>query len=669
MNDVRIAKKQHKRGLVRDLPAGARGMADGAVGSQMADALPGRNAQPPLASEAIGAEPPPVASAAPSAAATTGASGNLEPFAERVTINHGQERRLELTLVQGDITEVDASCYVVGLFKAVAPDGAALALDRAMNGRISDLIARRMFGADVGEVSVLPNGRRAMRAPNVAFVGLGSFDAFTPDTLKLACDNLVRTFVAAGLDDFAMVPFGWSSVDDKAGMVRAMLAGFLRAIEDSDTDYRFRGLIICERDPARFALINDEVHDLAQRESFKHFELTIRVIHLPKPPADRSAAAWPSATQRIYLMAREVSQQGGTGAGRAPLMMSVLTSGDKAAILTDQQPGSADDLEKLLGELEGYSAFQDDEAIKFGNDLAKILVTDGVATALAVHKDCHVVVVHDAAASRIPWETLRIGDQFPAIEGGLSHRYEASDLSVAKWLQCRKEADSLSVLLVANPTKDLPGASAEGKRISELLKGFGQSVRLDELWGDDASKETLCELFSSGRYDVVHYAGHAFFDSQQRGRSGVFCAGHEVLSGLDLAAIGDLPTLMFFNACEAARVRGADAAAAAPAAIPEIVQGGVGFAEALLRGGIANFIGTYWPVNDDAASTFASNFYPELLRGATLNDALLKSRREVHKLAGSQKSQDWADYVFYGDPDFRLKAVSGPVVPGGGNGQ
>ncbi|HVU30300.1 MAG TPA: M17 family peptidase N-terminal domain-containing protein, partial [Sphingomicrobium sp.] len=416
-----------------------------------------------------------------------------EPYADRVTINFGSERRLELTLAKGDITQIDAGCYVVGLFKAVAADGAVSALDRAMDGQISDLIARRMFGAEAGEVSVLPNLRRSLRAPNVAFVGLGSFDSFNTDTLKLACDNLVRTFVAAGLDDFAMVPFGWSSVgstsDDeaKADLVRAMLSGFVRAIEDSDVDHEFRGITIAERDPERFALINDTVHDLALRESFEDLELTIRVVTLPEPPAQRGAST-AKATPRVYLMAREAAQQGDSDDGPAPLQMSVLTTGAKAGIMVELQPGSPQDLENLLDRLDGYSTLPEADAEKFGDDLAKVLLPDGICAALKQYDECHLVVVHDAAASRIPWETLRIAGKFPPLIGGMSHRYETPNLSVAKWLQSRQQSEILSVLLVTNPTKNLPGAEAEGDRILELLKNRDR-VRLTELRGDAATKD------------------------------------------------------------------------------------------------------------------------------------------------------------------------------------
>jgi hypothetical protein len=255
----------------------------------------------------------------------------VEPFSSRVVVNPGRDRRLELTLVQGDIRAVDSNCYVVGLFKAVAPDGAASALDRAMGGRISDLVTRRMFGAEVGEVSILPNGRRAMRSSNVAFAGLGSFDSFTTETLELVCENVVRMFVAAGLDEFAMVPFGWGSIsnaDDKkmSAMVRSMLAGFRRGIEDSDPDYRFRSVTICERDPKRFAILNSEIHDLSQRTSFANVELTIRLVRLPEQAAEQEVSAAPRSIDRIYLMAREAGERDQDAGMRPPLKMSLLTT-------------------------------------------------------------------------------------------------------------------------------------------------------------------------------------------------------------------------------------------------------------------------------------------------------------------------------------------------------
>jgi CHAT domain-containing protein len=162
----------------------------------------------------------------------------------------------------------------------------------------------------------------------------------------------------------------------------------------------------------------------------------------------------------------------------------------------------------------------------------------------------------------------------------------------------------------------------------------------------------------SDNFDVIHYAGHAYFDPTMPSKSGILCAGKEVLSGADLAGIGSLPSLVFFNACESARVRHrravktkAERAAAQKRTINR-VQESVSFAEAFLRGGIANYVGTYWPVGDTPATTFGETFYQQILAGETVGSAVMSGRKKIE----AKGSADWADYILYGDPDFVLKS-------------
>jgi CHAT domain-containing protein len=85
-------------------------------------------------------------------------------------------------------------------------------------------------------------------------------------------------------------------------------------------------------------------------------------------------------------------------------------------------------------------------------------------------------------------------------------------------------------------------------------------------------------------------------------------------------------------------------------------------AEAFLAGGVANFLGTHWPVGDDAAAIFSRALYESLVNGAALGEAVLSAR----KLVAASRSVDWADYVHYGSPDFRLTLTAAPtttVVP------
>jgi CHAT domain-containing protein len=93
-------------------------------------------------------------------------------------------------------------------------------------------------------------------------------------------------------------------------------------------------------------------------------------------------------------------------------------------------------------------------------------------------------------------------------------------------------------LLVVNPTQDLPGAELEGQRVEKLLKE-GLHTRLTVRQGADATRAVLRGEFRSGKYDLVHYAGHAFFDAAEPSRSGILCAGREVLSGAELSGLGN----------------------------------------------------------------------------------------------------------------------------------
>jgi CHAT domain-containing protein len=287
----------------------------------------------------------------------------------------------------------------------------------------------------------------------------------------------------------------------------------------------------------------------------------------------------------------------------------------------------------------------------FGQKLAAQVLADDMAKVLATLRQRHLVVVHDAPSSRIPWETLRLGDWSPAADAGLSRRYMAENLSVAKWLEQRRQSPTLNLLLVVNPTRDLQGAEEEGERIRELF-GAHASVRIVVRHQQEASKPALLKDFSSGQYDVIHYAGHAYFDREQPARSGILCAGHQVLSGADLAGLSQLPSLVCFNACEAGRIRGGAPRAKTEPTPRERIEQNVGLAEAFLRGGAANYIGTYWPVGDAAAKVFAEVFYGQIMQGKSLGEATLAARQAVQKI----KSVDWADYILYGSPEFVVKA-------------
>jgi hypothetical protein len=586
-------------------------------------------------------------------------------------------RRLDLVPARGSLAQADTRALAVGVFSDVHPSGAARAIDLSLNGAIRTLWRRRAFPGRAGEVFILPCARSTLRADLVAIVGLGAFDAFGASAIELAAENLARTLAAGGIDELATVLWGGGSGRRPAAILGPMLAGFLRGLRGADPAGRFRRLVLCETDSQRYRGLAREARALAARPILEEMDLSLTEERLPEAPvastestaAQTAEAPAPAAADPLYLL---LSTEG-ADARRIPVHSSLLSAGGKATVVSGTREVSRDDWDALAGRV-AADPLTDSVLEALGDATARTLLSEEVRELLAAFPDRHLVVVHDTLASQVPWEALRIAGRrafTPALAGGLTRRFRAEKLSVAKWLEERRLGGTFDLLLVVNPTQDLAGAEAEGERIARLVgdgPGGEGRVRIERLDGARATRRRVRDALGSGAFDAVHYAGHAFFDAADPGRSGILCAGREVLSGVDLAGLSSLPALVFFNACESGRVRAADGRrpsrgsrrggrAAAPGdkaasrSYRQRIIESSGVAEAFMRGGLANYLGTYWPVGDDAALAFAESFYARLLDGDAIGAAVLAGRRRVREL----RSPDWADYILYGDQDFSLK--------------
>lgn len=325
----------------------------------------------------------------------------------------------------------------------------------------------------------------------------------------------------------------------------------------------------------------------------------------------------------------------------------MLTAGAPAAVIAEDARVPRGELDALLAQLDG-GGFTAARVMRIGARLAKLVLHPNVRAALALAKADPLIVVNDTEASRLPWEMLTLDAWSPAIRAGLSRRLAASNLPVARFSERRRSDHLLTMLLVVNPTGDLPGAAREGARVRDIFRSLPDG-QLTLIEGRAATRARLLAEFESGDYDVVHYAGHAAFEPATPQASGL-TVSDGVITGTDLGSLAQLPALVFFNACESARVRGTRRAGLS-ASRATALAAGVSVAEAWLRAGIANFIGTYWPVSDAAAETCATQFYAALVAGRTIGAALLEARHAVRAL----RSPDWADYLHYGDPLFELK--------------
>ncbi len=577
-----------------------------------------------------------------------------------IVVGRRRQRGIEIKLAHGSITEVDARAIVLGIYEKVTPAGAAAALDGALHGAIGRYIERRMFNGTIGEIAVIPTPRRQLKTEFVVFTGLGGFDQFTPQQLQTIGTNLARILVDICIEDIAMVAFGGGTGFASDVILRNFLTGFFAGLADADADQIFRRLTICELDPSKYNQLVDEILRLTTTDLFDGIEATVDQIDLPEPPRSmRIGEPPPRRPDPIYLMARRFSSRPNMDQDRGDIVeCSILSGGASAAILTDRRQIDPLVLDVEFRKLDtGLFSVMGLERLghQIADEIVGSKISDAMAQSLLKTPEAPLIVIHDAGASRVPWEAVRFDNVCPALAGGLTRRYMSQDLSVAKWLTARVLDERLEILLIVDPTEDLPGAENEGQNVRKIASKI-PGARLTRVEGAQATKATLLEYLQSGKFDVVHYAGHAFFDPAVRQRSGILCAGgREVLSSIDLASLTSLPALVVCNACQSGQIRGAQPGKRKeprPTVRMELGRN-VSFAESFLRGGVANYVGTTWSVGDTAASGFAETLYSLLAEGSAMNEAVTAARKVVEEKVGSK---DWADYIHYGDPTFVLKS-------------
>ncbi len=614
-------------------------------------------------------------SAAQPAAAPVELVGGRGTKLRGVTVGRRRLHRMDVEMVQGSILNVPCRAYVIGVFENVAPSGPALALDRELNGTLTEFFSRRLFSGEVGRISVLPTGRNLLRADFVVFAGLGQFDRFREDpgsVQQFVAKNIVRTLVRSGVEELATVMMGGGSGEPIGSSLQHLMQGFVEGLLSIDDQHRFRRVILCEMDARRYQEMRERVLRLAATDLFDEMEVTLDERYYEPPDVEvtsrRPPAGRPESEEPTYLSVRiEGSAAEGdplTDVAPPPttLVASVLSPSGKASVFATRHELPVDDVDALLERLDPDAPVGVTDMEAFGRELAELVLPQSLRRLLEdpTIAASHWSVIHDTQASRIPWESLRIGNRFPALEHGVSRRYLAQNLSIAKWLEHRMSDEMLDILLIVNPTEDLKGTVTEASAILQALKSISK-VKTTVIDGAEATRERVLARMRSGQFDVIHYAGHAFFDPLEPGRSGIVCSDG-VVSGQDLVNLEQLPALIFFNACEAGRVRGGRVIGGEPATAGRSrrqavdasrIERSVSLAEAFLRGGIAQFVGTYWPVRDDTAALFSRTFYETVSAGKTVGEGVLSARKKVAE--DFKDSIDWADYIHYGNTNFQLK--------------
>lgn len=548
---------------------------------------------------------------------------------------------LGIRVIVGDVARARAAATAVAVLRGVPASGAAADIDARLGGVVADWLQHRVVSGDAGHITPLPRalrksaGSKANSRTAHLLVGLGRFDRLSLDVIEHAAENLARFAEKTSYRTLATVAWGSHAGIDPADSFAAQIRGLLRA-----------------RSHGQARLTRVDLHVLTRADA-QHVHARLADFVKSRPagtlrlaPLAPSRATAPTHSPRVPGVAHLIIAAEGRHRGKENWRASLLTGGTSAAIFSQNLDVAGAALEKLDREFLDPS-LTDARVRALGAKLASLTLHPAITRALYDARAQSLSVVHDAAGSRVPWETLNIRGWIPALQHGLSRRYATADLVPARFDAARREQHELAVLVIANPTRDLPGADMEAERIAATL-GRVRCIRLTEVIREEATLARVSAEIESGRHDVIHYAGHAYFDASRPGESGLVLADGE-LTGSQLSSLGRLPPLVVFNACESARLRRGKTAGAAKQR-GQAMRANLTLAEALLRAGVAHYIGTHWPVEDRAATAFSTTFYRELPR-TSIGNALVKARRAIR----ATRSPDWADYIHYGDAEFRLK--------------
>ncbi len=277
----------------------------------------------------------------------------------------------------------------------------------------------------------------------------------------------------------------------------------------------------------------------------------------------------------------------------------------------------------------------------------------------------NLVLLLDEKSAAYPWELME--DRWtsnplpPAARSGLLRTLKTTEFRAQP-----AHGNESSALVIGNPDLegwedfiDLPGAREEAQHVAEKLSGLGYQT----LACIDAPHTDILENLHKRRWRILHLAGHGEHEyvgkpvapkacdscgqpvrTQDEPVSGMVIGNGVLLTPGDVEQMRSVPELVFINCCHLGKTL-----AKRKPPFPSLAANlGVQF----IRMGVKAVVAAGWAVDDDAANTFATEFYERMLAGDAFGDAVLSARRAC--IQRHPHSNTFGAYQCYGDPGFRL---------------
>jgi CHAT domain-containing protein len=337
---------------------------------------------------------------------------------------------------------------------------------------------------------------------------------------------------------------------------------------------------------------------------------------------------------------------------RPPVEIIPITSNDLRAASMALR-GLAGRLVRGLRDVEPpaeATADVESDMLSLGGLLYDLVMTDSARHDLRL-ADCFVDFGIEEVMLHYPWELMHDGEDYIC----LKHSFGRFVSSVAQSAGPAKPKSwfgdamtRVSVLLISVPAPQpragshapgppLAAAEREARTIARVLSSI-DNIDVTILEGADATLAAVTRTLRTGRFQIVHYCGHATYEANQPTSSALTLWDDDLTAGVVQRLLTRAqPILCVINACETARLPDERALSVYSLARAFLVTG-------------AYLVGSRWKLDDTAGSSFAQAFYQALLgQGEALGNAVRLGRLAARQAdAGDHFS--WAAYVLYGDP-------------------
>lgn len=320
---------------------------------------------------------------------------------------------------------------------------------------------------------------------------------------------------------------------------------------------------------------------------------------------------------------------------RPPHKLRFLALSDRARAEVTVQESQPELIAQLIQRSIEGRAFRQDTA----KTLFELLIPQDLKDSLLSQDN--VVLILDDVTAHYPWELMIDTDEPLCVRMGMIRQLETADYDVRV-----RDSTSNNVYVVGDPLtpsnyRELLGAKMEAEIVASLLTPHYTVTHSRQRLG---AVDVLNQLVAQP-YRIVHIAGHGYYNEGNietaGAKAGVVLDDGLFLTAAEIAMLDPIPELVFLNCCYLGQIGGVPYNKVAASISRE-----------LIRKGVRAVVAAGWPVQDDAALSFAEVFYKELLAGQSFGRALKEARKKTWE--EFPDSNTWGAYQAYGDPDFCL---------------